>query len=180
MNTLPYYWVRQTAIPHILCDEIVKEKQLLQTIDATIGTEGKTTDDSIRKTNVSWLPRNHWLEGILHNNALYANKEAGWDFNLTHCEQVQLAEYKENHFYDWHEDTFFLSGDSDRKLTSIALLNDPSEFTGGEFQLRNTIVPPLSKGDIVVFPSFLTHRATKILSGTRYSTALWVHGQRFK
>lgn len=180
MNTLPYYWVRQAAIPHNLCDEIVKEKQLLENHNATLGTEGKLVDDSIRKTNVSWLSRNHWLEGILYNNTLYANKEAGWNFDITHCEQVQIAEYKEKHFYNWHEDTFFLCGETDRKLTALALLNDPSEFVGGSFELKQAGIIPLNKGDIIVFPSFLTHRANQIESGIRYSSALWIHGPRFK
>jgi predicted 2-oxoglutarate/Fe(II)-dependent dioxygenase YbiX len=64
----------------------------------------------------------------------------------------------------------------------IALLNDPSEFTGGDFELQNSDSAGLilKKGSVIAFPSYLSHRATKVTSGTRYSAALWVHGPNFK
>jgi PKHD-type hydroxylase len=119
----------------------------------------------------------------MFNNAHYANRETGWNMDVATCEQVQLAKYETGHFYDWHQDTFFLTDDSTcRKITVVALLSDPKEFTGGDFELQNcdTSQLILKKGSLVAFPSYLNHRATAVTSGTRYSAALWVHGPNFK
>ena len=183
-RNLPYYWVRENAIPHELCDMIVAERQTLIEKAAGVGLNNQAPPDNLRKTSVAWADRNHWLEGILLNNAHYANREAGWNIDVSshYNEQVQLAKYETGHFYDWHKDTFFLTtAETCRKLTSLALLNDHSEFSGGDFQLQNvreTI--NLKKGSVIVFPSYLDHRATEVTSGTRYSAALWIHGPNFR
>ena len=106
-RNLPYYWVRENAIPHELCDMIVAERQTLIEKAAGVGLNNQAPPDNLRKTSVAWADRNHWLEGILLNNAHYANREAGWNIDVSshYNEQVQLAKYETGHFYDWHKDT---------------------------------------------------------------------------
>ena len=182
-NYLPYYWIRHNAVPTALCDIILAERQTMSDTPAGVGMNNETAPDGLRKTSIAWAPRNHWLEGIMLNNMFYANRETNWNLDFgVHTEQVQLAKYETGHFYDWHKDTFFLTtAETCRKLTSLALLNDHSEFSGGDFQLQNvreTI--NLKKGSVIVFPSYLDHRATEVTSGTRYSAALWIHGPNFR
>jgi len=182
-NYLPYYWIRHNAIPEEMCDLMLAERQLMNDADAGVGLNNDQTPTGIRKTGIAWAARNHWLEGLMLNNAYYANRETGWNMDVTTCEQVQLAKYETDHFYDWHQDTFFLTDAATcRKVTVIALLNDSSEFTGGDFELQNSDSAGLvlKKGSVIAFPSYLSHRATKVTSGTRYSAALWVHGPNFK
>ena len=76
-----------------------------------------------------------------------------------------------------------------RKLSLVACLSNPKEFKGGdfEFQFRNnndpTIITPApelrNKGTIVVFPSFLYHRVTPLIKGTRYSLVMWTRGNLY-
>jgi PKHD-type hydroxylase len=183
MSYLPHFWIRHNAVPSELCELLLKEREQLVQQEATIGIEGQNQNNNLRKTNIAWLQKNHWLEAVMLNNINYANKEAGWNFIATEPEQVQMAKYEQEGFYDWHIDTFFLSNTpTDRKLTAIILLNDPSEFEGGHLEIQNSGVDfvPLQKGSIVVFPSYLQHRATPITKGTRYSAALWLHGPSFR
>lgn len=182
-NYLPYYWIRHNAVPTELCDIILAERQTMADQSAGVGLDNSTAPSNLRKTSIAWAQRNHWLEGIMLNNALYANKETGWGMDFgNYVEQVQLAKYETGHFYDWHQDTFFLvDNPTCRKVTAVVLLNDTSEFTGGDFELQNCPGPiVLQKGSIIVFPSYLQHRATAVTSGTRYSAALWMHGPNFK
>jgi PKHD-type hydroxylase len=182
-NYLPYYWIRHNAIPTDLCESILTERKAMADAEAGIGLNNDVASNGFRKTGIAWANRNHWLEGVMLNNSYYANREAGWNMVVDQCEQVQLAKYETDHFYDWHQDTFMLANTATaRKLTAIALLNDPSEFTGGDFELQNSNSAELvlKQGSIIVFPSYLNHRATKVTSGTRYSAALWVHGPAFK
>ena len=74
-------------------------------------------------------------------------------------------------------------------------LTDGSEYEGGEleFDFRN-YDPPLrdeskhlrqakeilSKGSIIVFPSFVWHRVKPVRKGTRYSLVMWCLGYPFK
>ena len=183
MSYLPHFWIRHGAIPTELCDVLLKERKQLIEKDATLGLEGNNQDSSLRKTNIAWLPRNHWLEAVMVNNINYANKESGWNFIADQPEQVQMAKYEQDGFYGWHIDTFFLANTAtDRKLSAVIQLNDPSEYEGGQLEIQNSGVDfiPLQKGSIVVFPSYLQHRATTVTKGTRYSAALWLHGPSFR
>ena len=70
-----------------------------------------------------------------------------------------------------------------RKLSLTILLNDPSEFKGGEFQLQTKNEPStisLTKGEVVFFPSFLLHRVTTLTEGIRKSLVVWVTGPKFR
>ena len=180
---LPYYWIRHQAIPVELCKLVLAERQQLTSADAGLGINNEVTNNNMRRTNIAWAPANHWLEGVMLNNARYANRETGWNMDIDTCEQVQLARYDTEHFYDWHVDTFFLAdAPTSRKITVVALLNDASEFEGGDFELQNCDSSGLrlAQGSIVAFPSYMSHRATAVTSGTRYSAALWIHGPAFR
>lgn len=183
MTYLPHFWIRHNAISNEMCDFVLAERASMPKKDATVGIDNEGSTEGIRSTIIAWAPRNYWLEGIMLNNIMYANKECGWNFVADTTEQVQLAEYGEGNYYGWHMDTFLLANQAnDRKLTAVIQLNDPSEYEGGELQIKNSGVEsiPLQKGSIVVFPSYLMHQATKVTKGTRYSGALWVSGPAFR
>lgn len=78
-----------------------------------------------------------------------------------------------------------------RKISMTVNLNAPGEYEGGNlkfdfgmhtekearFHECEEIRP---QGSIIVFPSFLDHCVTPILSGTRYSLVLWSLGEPWK
>jgi PKHD-type hydroxylase len=115
--------------------------------------------------------------------AIAGNRACQWEFHVTDNENIQFAEYGPEQHYHWHVDVFPLSGlPLDRKLTVVCLLNDPAEFTGGEFQIRlySEYTAPLVKGSVIAFPSFLEHRVVPVTSGVRKSATMWLRGPRFR
>ena len=152
-----------------------------------------------RVSNVAWLDES-WIYKEIIPYVDMANKNAGWNFSLDKPEVCQFTKYKKNQFYDWHCDTLE-SPYSDknkpdqfgkiRKLSVTCSLTDSSEYKGGEleFDFRNQdkcgkkffrkCTEILSKGSIVVFPSFVWHRVKPIIKGTKYSLVMWNLGRPF-
>ena len=61
------------------------------------------------------------------------------------------------------------------------LLNDPSEFDGGELKIAGVETSPIMKqGHATIFASFLQHKVTPITRGVRRSLVMWFGGEPFK
>jgi PKHD-type hydroxylase len=181
MAHLPIWYLGQ--MPHEECEKASEELILINPKDAAMGINGDQKNKSGRDTIVRFAEENHWFGLKMFEYGKRASNECKWDFLISSHEAVQYAEYTHGQHYDWHIDTFFLSGSSsDRKITVVCLMNDPSEFEGGQLILRfqNEYVVPLAKGSIVAFPSFLEHKVTPIISGTRYTATMWLSGPGFR
>lgn len=178
------YWRWDKKLSPALCKVLLEELDRNKFITSKViqGPEVVVVDKKRRTCNTQFLDANHWLEGIMFNHVRYANQSAGWNYNLGPIERVQVAEYTIGGFYNWHEDEK-LPGQPKaiiRKLSAVALLNDPSEFEGsGLFieGIKENLLP--GQGDIIVFPSYLRHRVKPVESGVRYSAAMWVQGPAF-
>jgi PKHD-type hydroxylase len=215
MNLENYYYYFQSALSPKLCDEIIKygleqKKQLALT--GLVKDKSNPTSEEIkelsllRKSDVVWMD-DTWIYREIHPYIQEANKAAGWNFDWDFTEECQFTIYKENQFYDWHNDSTSVPYDSPedlnhhgkiRKLSVTISLSDESDYEGGEFEFdfrnqdkhdnehlkledRFRSVPQIKpKGSIVVFPSFVWHRVKPITSGTRYSLVLWNIGKPFR
>ena len=74
-----------------------------------------------------------------------------------------------------------------RKLSLSIMLNDESEFSGGELQMiidsqtmEKPITVPHKRGRFVFFPAFIVHRVAPVKSGTRKSLVFWALGPKFR
>jgi PKHD-type hydroxylase len=78
-----------------------------------------------------------------------------------------------------------------RKISMTVNLNVPGEYEGGNLKFDYGMHTEKDRrfheceeirpqGSIIVFPSFLDHCVTPILSGTRYSLVLWSLGAPWK
>ena len=79
-----------------------------------------------------------------------------------------------------------------RKLSVTVSLSDPKDYEGGflQFDLRNkgeintseviTCKEIMSRGSIVVFPSYTWHRVSPVTKGTRLSLVQWNFGPGYK
>jgi PKHD-type hydroxylase len=70
-----------------------------------------------------------------------------------------------------------------RKLSISLMLSDPSEYTGGDFEIMTGKSPTQvlqPKGRAIAFPSYMMHRVTPIITGVRRSLVVWVLGPKFK
>lgn len=179
MSHLPIWYLGE--LPSEVCDKIVSELLLTPSQDASMGPGGENKAHNTRNTRVHFAPENYWLHPQFEKFAREADTACGWGYNITSKELIQFAEYNVDQHYDWHTDTFTLSGlPTDRKVTVVTLLND--DFTGGHFDLKlySEYRAPLKKGTMIAFPSILEHRVTPVESGVRYSATMWLNGPRFR
>tara|TARA_R100001509_G_scaffold143955_1_gene100050 strand:- start:28 stop:567 length:540 start_codon:yes stop_codon:yes gene_type:complete len=158
--------------------------------------EGETKDlFKTRNSDISWIDQ-PWIYNLLKKYIDAANVGAGWNFQWDWTEMLQFTKYDVGQFYDWHPDQHhYVYPDDDtnvnmrgkyRKLSTTLLLNDPSEFKGGdlEFHFNRTetkVAEELStRGTLIVFPAFVYHRVREVTEGTRYSLVSWSIGAPFR
>ena len=157
-----------------------------------------------RNSDLVWL-NDPWIYKELHPYIHQANKNAGWNYEWDRSESCQFTKYKLNQYYDWHcdgwnqpykrEDKTDPDNGKIRKLSMTCQLTDGSEYEGGELEFDFRNYDPhmreeskhlrqakeiLSKGSIIVFPSFVWHRVKPVTKGTRYSLVMWNLGYPFK
>ena len=60
------------------------------------------------------------------------------------------------------------------------LLNDPSEFEGGNLEIAGKAFNTMKQGHAIIFASFLQHRVTPVTRGVRKSLVMWFGGEPFK
>lgn len=142
-----------------------------------------------RSTAVSWMghdQNNHQIWKQITDTIWSANRQF-FHFDLTGCyEHAQLGIYTagENGHYDWHTDASLGSKNVPRKLSMALLLSDPSEFEGGQLQLKTTSDNIMSveqkRGRAWFFPSWTLHRVTPVTRGIRRSLVLWAGGPAFR
>ena len=178
--------------PSYLTDEeITIIKELSKKYNSIEGKVGDIIDLTYRKNNVTWLPQNSETE-FMYNKIVSLAKDANskmWKFNITNLfEHFQLSEYsydskdKQQSHYDWHMDFGGVGLSTTRKLSCSVQLTDHEEYEGCdlEFMINRTHVKaPRTKGSIIFFPSYLTHRVTPITKGKRESLVIWFHGPPF-
>jgi PKHD-type hydroxylase len=200
MYTIPKI---HTALPPIICwsgaftdediSKIIKIGDNLEFQNAKVGSskESGKLDANIRQSKVSWIhPSEHtaWLFNKLAELVARVNLDK-FQFDLSHIDVFQYTTYTEGGFYRWHIDSDLKDtyGPNHRKLGISIILSDPeTEYTGGEFQIMPSGNPEeihsttVKKGDILVFPAFVPHQVTRVLSGKRKSLVFWVLGPKFK
>lgn len=122
-----------------------------------------------------------WVYDKLNNFAIEANN-AIWGFELSSIiDPIRYNEFFVNGVHDWNLDIG--SGINYRKITMITQLSDPSEYEGGDLEIWTNgqfkTIPKI-KGCTTIFPSFLLHRVTPVISGLKKSMTLWVGGGNYK
>lgn len=182
MNIAPH-WFWDKGLSDTLCDLAISDMNSKNKVQGSVGDsyDEPNIDAKIRDSKCVFFEQNYWLEGILFNFAMYANKSAGWNYSIDESEVVQLSEYSVGGHYDWHEDwsPLVYPGFPIRKLSVVCLLSDPSEFEGGslEFESFRGGKIDMKKGSVIVFPSFLRHRVNPVTSGIRRSAVIWLRGK---
>ena len=202
-----YFW--EDALDKNTCDKIRNsangkwKESKVDTKKGVTDEERKTglipipdIDKNARISDIVWT-QEQWIYDIIWPYMEQANEKAGWKYDITGAESMQITRYKKGGFYSFHRDgpsdhlsvydmpnNKFLHGNV-RKLSMTVLLND--NYEGGEFQFATyrkekcKIRSLESKqGSIVVFPSSMEHRVTPVTKGTRHSLVVWFLGPPFK
>lgn len=175
------------------CNEILEKAKLIETQDAVLGLNNDPqVNFEYRRSKVRFLNSDDWrfkdLFTDLWKTAIMANRDF-FNFHITKMDFVQLAEYDSSYQgeYKEHHDVFWLNNDPDyhRKMTAVIQLSDPNDYEGGDLVVTETVTPPgptefRDQGTIIFFPSFLRHKATPVIRGTRYSIAAWFEGPKWR
>jgi len=149
------------------------------------GEGGVASDQKLRKSTLNWInPEQNvmWIFERLARTAIDINNQR-FQFDLSGLnEGLQLAKYDQNDQFNWHTD-FGGGPTSQRKLSMSLQLSGPHEYEGGDLQfmineqLQNA---PRTPGTLIIFPSYVIHRVTPIISGSRMSLVGWVNGVPFR
>lgn len=174
------------AFSHEECDRIIRRVTESRMKDA--GLVGQVANHNIRRADIAWLDEVDgagWIMDRIVRLVAAANRDA-FAFDLTEfSESAQVARYgaeREGHF-DWHSDI----GDGPlarrRKLTMVVQLSEDEAYTGGALEtMPDSAVRTAARtrGDALLFPSFVLHRVTPVTQGERYSLTIWAHGPAFR
>lgn len=161
------------------------------TTPAGIGgqSENNRFNPEVRQTDVGWLPLTPETQQLWQSftTVVAEINRRHFHFDLTGCyELAQLGTYtaEEKGHYNWHTDAGMGDMQAPRKLSMVLCLSDPSEFEGGELQVKidsdEVTTLELKKGRAWFFPSWVLHRVTPVTKGVRKSLVLWVGGPPFK
>lgn len=190
------YMVYEGVVSLEICNSIIKQfsKENFNSGKIGSGDQGRV-DAKERNTEIQWASKNSLVECIISRFIIQANQEAVWNFDITEPEIVQIGRYKENQFYKQHIDCYVKGSDviatgdgggiivpmlSQRKISASLLLNDESEYEGGDLVMLNELITTKKQGSIIVFPSFMAHQVTPVTRGVRYSAVCWMAGPKWK
>lgn len=147
-------------------------------------TEPGTVDrgpGSHRLCSVAWL-KPAWLRDLMRTVSDDINGHF-FGFELTgFMEAFQYTSYSPDDKYGWHMDKGPKTP-GHRKLSFTLQLSDPSEYEGGDFEINagtEILQMAKSRGQMIVFPSWMLHQVTPVTSGIRRSLVAWAYGPAFK
>ena len=168
-----------------LCKEIIDLSSTLKKEQGkTFSKEARDGNKKRRDSTISWIPFNKMQP--MYDDLIYVvqkiNRNHFGFSNIQITEEAQVSEYSKGQFYDWHTDSF-IDMDTEppvRKLSMTLLLNDPSEFEGGNLEIAGKKMSPMKQGYAAIFASFLQHRVTPVTKGVRKALVVWFSGEPFK
>jgi len=183
-------WIIETTNPLFTpqqCRKIIDcgRRQPPQQAQIGMNKPGGGIDTNKRTTTISWIPFNEMPEMYddLNRFIQRANlNHFGFD-DIRITENAQFTEYPVGGFYDWHMDCDVNMEHEPpvRKISMTLLLNDPSEFEGGDLELMSPgKFKKLEQGHAITFASFLNHRVNPVIRGVRQSLVVWFGGKPFR
>ena len=136
-----------------------------------------------RSSKIYWINES-WVQKLLWEYILEANKKT-FHVDVINKSEIQFTEYRshEGGKYDWHHDVNWNAQEGlDRKLSISIQLSDKTDYLGGDFEFEeiNSSMDFKGIGTIIIFPSYLRPRVTKVTSGTRRSLVAWFYGPNWK
>ena len=167
-----------------LCKEIIDLSSTLKKEQGTILNKEVGEQERRRQSTISWLPFNKMQP--MYDDLIYLvqkiNRNHFGFSNIQITEEAQVSEYSKGQFYHWHTDSSIDMNTEPpvRKLSMTLLLNDPSEFEGGNLEIAGKNLSPMKQGHAAIFASFLQHRVTPVTKGVRKSLVVWFNGEPFK
>ena len=180
------YYNYTERVGHKLIDELVAIYDSLESNDV----EHKNPE--IRTSTITLLDRykHKGISDLVYGLGIQANNDA-YGFHIDDIDYCQFNLYDEKDVghYSWHIDFRGFNEAKKlkhRKISVVIQLSNPSEYEGGELQLKYSNYSQqqksdiLKKGSVITFPSFVEHRVTPVTKGKRLSLIGWAVGNAWK
>jgi len=161
-------------------DRLTAEKALVS------GEAPRKEDDASRISRTAWIARNaetEWFYDRMERVARTLNDRI-WQFSISGFSelfQYTIYDGTERAYFDWHVDQGYV--EVPRKLSFSLQLTDGSQYEGCDLQFHASKAIDIAsreKGAVIAFPSYVLHRVTPIVSGTRKAVVVWITGPDFK
>jgi Rps23 Pro-64 3,4-dihydroxylase Tpa1-like proline 4-hydroxylase len=175
-----YYEIYKRRFDPIECMNIITLHDPNHRVQGKISNLSGLT---LRDSDLFWIPRlaaTDWIFARVWEAVSQYNSKYGFEL-AEDMGQAQLTRYQSGQHYDWHMDLGSQQM-SLRKITAVVELTSNNSRRGGGIEVfygqsaENKV--DLDIGDIVLFPSFVIHRASIVESGTRWSLVFWMDGTR--
>lgn len=190
---LPLYAYWDGAFTEAELDRIIElgsAQGLEEALTNALGKDGgEKLKPSTRTCKLNWMDYNTehaWIFERLQSVFLKLNSQF-YNYILDRFEPFQFTSYSSDRqeFYGKHMDCSFGINcqSTSRKLSVTLQLSDGADYTGGDLIFHPGIEPvvaPKKRGMIVLFPSFIVHEVTPVITGHRYSLVTWAHGPLFR
>ena len=146
-----------------------------------------TVDKDIRNCLVGYIPRSHWINGVLDYYIRAANNDV-FNFDIKNWyDDLNFLFYDgRGSGYKWHSDIDVPANDVGiRKLSIVLSLSSKEDYEGGEFQIlldgrKEMETLKFDMGDCIIFPSTAIHRVRPLKSGERTVISGWYGGPEFR
>lgn len=167
-SAVPYAIVGEGVLSEGLCDQLIKELDKLEPYRHQ-GCDAVTR--ALAPVPQSFAPICEFTR--------QANL-ASWRFAINNFPRAWYQTYRDGEGYQLHTDGML---GQTRKLTTVVMLSDPLDYTGGELRLvphpEYAIVPNV-RGTMVTFPSWMLHEVLPVHHGLRRTINLGYWGPPFK
>jgi PKHD-type hydroxylase len=176
-------WDDAFSLEELEAIEDYGDRLLLQ--KATLQAPGRN-DDSIRITRVARISPDPDIRPLFDRIAQVVHRlnQENYQFDVRGLENLQYTVYHgaEGGHYTWHVD-HGPDNPTPRKISLSIQLTDPAQYEGCDLQFQTSgqiSLAPRRRGAVIAFPSFVLHRVTPILSGTRKALVAWATGPDFR
>jgi len=189
-----YYCIDRSHKPELMftqqeCKKIIDLTNDVYPVSASIGGS-KDTSKIVRNIrsadiyNINYEKSTQWiydkiLATVIHANTTHFDYEIAGLLNGLQLIHYSADEKIRGH-YDWHVDAG--NGEvSTRKISFTCQLSEPDTYTGCELIINNhtsELVGTRECGSMHLFPSYMPHKVSPIISGNRYALVVWIHGSR--
>ena len=164
-----YYQIYSQVFVSDDCNKLIDSHRELSTEHSILGTA--------RNSNLYWLKDNTGLTNRFFNEVYdkVVDYNQAFNFEITKPTYAQLTKYSPGQYYNWHQDIG--AGDLSLRKISVSVQLTSKDPTGGIeiFYGQDDPIINLEQGDLVVFPSWVAHRATQP-TNERWSLVFWVSG----
>ena len=171
------YW--RGGLAENVCNSLIQRAENKYPLQEAETFGGHASD--VRTSKIRFCTGDADIENLLFNFVNQAAQIFGVSVNKK--ADIQYTEYhaSEGGHYNWHHDINWNRDDGyDRKLSITVQLSHDNDYTGGDFTFNEVENPNASevrqRGTVLIFPSYLQHKVSPVISGVRRSMVAWFEG----